>query len=134
MEEIMFLKIVKGTTIVDATDTLNYVRENPRNKALISCEAILANGIVSTDGTTIWHLEGCPKFTKGSYETVRVEEVCEDEYKSIREALKTSETVSEEVRAQLTTTEMMEKLDLVMKQNEELRAEVSELKQKLAAK
>ena len=40
----MFLKIVKGTTIVDATDTLNYVRENPRNKALISCEAILAAG------------------------------------------------------------------------------------------
>lgn len=134
MEEIMFLKIVKGTTIVDATDTLNYVRENPRNKALISCEAILANGIVSSDGTTIWHLEGCPKFTKGSYETVKVEEVCEDEYNSIREALKTGETVSEEIRETLSTTEMMEKLDLVMKQNEELQAKVSELEQKLAAK
>ena len=127
MEEIMFLKIVKGTTIVDATDTLNYVRENPRNKTLISCEAVLANGIVSSDGTTIWHLDGCPKFTKGNYETVRVDEVCEDEYKSIIEALGIGETVSEEVRKTLTTTEMMETI-------ERLTTRIVELEKQLASK
>ena len=129
----MFFKIIKGTTVVDVvTDTLNFVRENPRNKLLINCEYALANGIVSSDGTVVWHLEGLPKFTKDGYETVRYEVISEDEYISIKESLRTGETVSEEIREQLTTTEMMEKLDLVLKQNADLKAEVSELKQKLS--
>ena len=130
----MFFKIIKGTTIVDVmVGTLNFVRENPRNKVIVGCEYAIANGIVSSDGTVVWHLEGLPKFTKEGYETVKYKVVSKDEYLSIKESLRTGETVSEEIREQLTTTEMMEKLDLVLKQNTDLKAEVSELKQKLSA-
>ena len=127
MEENMFVKIVKDTTVVDAAKTLNYVMENPRNKAVISCEAEQSNGIVSSDGSAIWHLDGRPKFTQGNYDTVKVVEVCEDEYKSIRESLRTGETVSEEVRETLTTAEMMDMI-------QHLTAEVTELKKQLASK
>ena len=79
----MFLKIVKGSTVVDAVEKLTYVRQNPRNKTIIICDPEFANGIVSSDGSVIWHLEGLPEFSSGNYETVVAIEVCEDEYNSI---------------------------------------------------
>lgn len=123
----MFLKIVKGSTVVDAVQTLTYVRQNTRNKTIIMSEPEFANGIVSSDGSVIWHLEGLPKFSSGNYETVVAVEVCEDEYNSIIKSLNAGEEVSEDVRPILTTTEMMEKI-------EQLTAEVKELKSQLASK
>ena len=123
----MFLKIVKNTTIVDAMQTLKYVRQNTKNKTIITCEPELANGIVSSDGSTIWHLEGLPKFATGNYETVTAIEVCEDEYNSIQKSLYSGEEVSETVRENLTTTEMMETI-------EKLTTRIAELEKQLASK
>lgn len=134
MEETMFLKIVKGSTIVDAMETLSYVRQNPRNKAIIMSEPEFANGIISSDGSVIWHLEGLPKFSSGNYETVVVVEVCEDEYNAIKNALNAGDEIPEEIREKLTTTQMMEKLDALTKKIEELEAKNTELEKKLAAK
>ena len=134
MEETMFLKIVKGSTIVDAMETLSYVRQNPRNKAIIMSEPEFANGIISSDGSVIWHLEGLPKFSSGNYETVMVVEVCEDEYNAIKNALNAGDEIPEEIREKLTTTQMMEKLDALTKKIEELEAKNTELEKKLAAK
>jgi len=130
----MFLKIVKGSTIVDAMETLSYVRQNPRNKAIIMSEPEFANGIISSDGSVIWHLEGLPKFSSGNYETVVVVEVCEDEYNAIKNALNAGDEIPEEIREKLTTTQMMEKLDALTKKIEELEAKNTELEKKLAAK
>lgn len=130
----MFLKIVKGSTIVDAMETLSYVRQNPRNKAIIMSEPEFANGIISSDGSVIWHLEGLPKFSSGNYETVMVVEVCEDEYNAIKNALNAGDEIPEEIREKLTTTQMMEKLDALTKKIEELEAKNTELEKKLAAK
>ena len=134
MEETMFLKIVKGSTIVDVMETLSYVRQNPRNKAIIMSEPEFANGIISSDGSVIWHLEGLPKFSSGNYETVVVVEVCEDEYNAIKNALNAGDEIPEEIREKLTTTQMMEKLDALTKKIEELEAKNTELEKKLAAK
>lgn len=123
----MFLKIVKGSTVVDAVQKLTYVRQNPRNKTIIMSEPEFANGIVSSDGSVIWHLEGLPEFSSGNYETVVAIEVCEDEYNSIVKQLYAGEEVSEEVRKTLTTTEMMELI-------EKLTTEVTELKKQLESK
>ena len=123
----MFLKIVKGSTVVDAVEKLTYVRQNPRNKTIIICDPEFANGIVSSDGSVIWHLEGLPEFSSGNYETVVAIEVCEDEYNSIMKQIYAGEEVSEEVRKTLTTTEMM---DLI----EKLTTEVTELKKQLESK
>lgn len=123
----MFLKIVKDSTVVDAVEKLTYVRQNPRNKTIIICDPEFANGIVSSDGSVIWHLEGLPEFSSGNYETVVAIEVCEDEYNSIMKQLYAGEEVSEEVRKTLTTTEMM---DLI----EKLTTEVTELKKQLESK
>lgn len=113
-----------------------YVKQNPRNKAIITCDAEEANGIISSDGTTIWHLEGLPVFEVGKQETVKAVEVCEDEFNSIRSEFdKGTETIEEgqTVREPLSSTEMMEKLDYLTNEVSELKEENKALKAELEA-
>jgi len=127
------LKIIKSGQIVDAVEKLDFVRQNPRNRAIISCAPEYANGIVSSDGTVIWHLEGCDRFISGNYETVSAVEISEEEFNTIKEALGQGETVEEPetVRAPLTTTEMMEKMEALQVKYEELEAKNEALEKEL---
>ena len=79
----MYYKILLGTTIVDAQQSLSYVMWQMVNHILLSCEERLANGIVSSDGSTVWHLDGYPEFPEGSYETVKAVEITDEEYEEL---------------------------------------------------
>lgn len=127
-------KILKNSTIVDAVETLNYVRQNLKNKVIVACKPEFANGIISHDHTVIWHLEGQPNFISGSYETVTAVEIDENEYKTIREVLDGgAESVEdEEIREPLTTTAVMELLASLQTQVQELTAKNEKLESELA--
>ena len=133
MEGIMY-KILKNSTIVDAVETLNYVRQNLKNKVIVACKPEFANGIISHDHTVIWHLEGQPNFISGSYDTVTAVEIDENEYKTIREVLDGgAESVEdEEIREPLTTTAVMELLANLQTQVQELTAKNERLESELA--
>lgn len=133
MEGIMY-KILKNSTIVDAVEMLNYVRQNLKNKVIVACKPEFANGIISHDHTVIWHLEGQPNFISGSYETVTAVEIDENEYKTIREVLDGgAESVEdEEIREPLTTTAVMELLASLQTQVQELTAKNEKLESELA--
>ena len=79
----MYYKILLGTTIVDAQQSLSYVMWQMVNHILLSCDEQLANGIVSSDGSTVWHLDGYPEFPEGSYETVKAVEITDEEYEDL---------------------------------------------------
>lgn len=127
-------KILKNSTIVDAVETLNYVRQNLKNKVIVACKPEFANGIISHDHTVIWHLEGQPNFISGSYDTVTAVEIDENEYKTIREVLDGgAESVEdEEIREPLTTTAVMELLANLQTQVQELTAKNERLESELA--
>lgn len=127
-------KILKNSTIVDAVEMLNYVRQNLKNKVIVACKPEFANGIISHDHTVIWHLEGQPNFISGSYETVTAVEIDENEYKTIREVLDGgAESVEdEEIREPLTTTAVMELLASLQTQVQELTAKNEKLESELA--
>ena len=131
----MFYKIIKDRTIVDAMETITYVRQNVRNKVIIACPREICNGIVSSDGTVFWHLEGQPQFVEGSFETVKIVEIEENEYNQIKEVL-TDEQIAEDderIREPITTTEVMEILDSMQKQIDSLTEENTELRAELQA-
>lgn len=79
----MAYKIVLNTTIMDAQKTLNYVYWQVKNHLLLVGRSDLANGIVSSDGSTVWHLDGYPEFTEGTYETVKAVEITDEEYEEL---------------------------------------------------
>ena len=127
-------KILKNSTIVDAVETLNYVRQNLKNKVIVACKPEFANGIISHDHTVIWHLEGQPNFISGSYDTVTAVEIDENEYKTIREVLDggTESMEDEEIREPLTNTAVMELLASLQTQVQELTAKNERLESELA--
>ena len=127
-------KILKNSTIVDAVETLNYVRQNLKNKVIVACKPEFANGIISHDHTVIWHLEGQPNFISGTYETVTAIEIDENEYKTIREVLDGgAESVDEEeIREPLTNTAVMELVADLKAQVQELTAKNEKLESRIA--
>lgn len=79
----MAYKILLNTTVVDAQKTLNYVYWQVKNHLLLFGRSDFANGIVSSDGSTVWHLDGYPEFPEGSYETVKAVEITDEEYEEL---------------------------------------------------
>ena len=84
----MAYKIVLNTTVVDAQKTLNYVYWQVKNHLLLVGRSDFANGIVSSDGSTVWHLDCYPEFPEGSYETVKAVEITDEEYEELVKQLK----------------------------------------------
>lgn len=92
----MFYKIISQGQIIDAApgDQLNYVRWQEKNGMFLSCAPELADGIVSTDGGSIYLLEdstageaipGAPVITMA--------EITEEEYQEIRDELDAGQAI-----------------------------------------
>lgn len=79
----MAYKLVLNTTVVDAQKNLNYVYWQVKNHLLLVGRSDFANGIVSSDGSTVWHLDGYPEFPEGTYETVKAVEITDEEYEEL---------------------------------------------------
>ena len=79
----MAYKIVLNTTVVDAQKALNYVYWQVKNHLLLVGRSDFANGIVSSDGSTVWHLDGYPVFPEVSYKTVKAVEITDEEYEEL---------------------------------------------------
>lgn len=79
----MAYKILLNTTVIDAQKNLNYVYWQVKNHLLLLGRSDFANGIVSSDGSTVWHLDGYPEFPEGAYETVKAVEITDEEYKEL---------------------------------------------------
>lgn len=114
----MAYKIVLNTTVVDAQSTLNYVYWQVKNRLLLVGRSDFANGIVSSDGSAVWHLDGYPEFPEGTYETVKAVEITDEEYEELVKQLElgtveepedpgTGETVMsvQEMRSKILTLE-----------------------------
>lgn len=80
----MYYKILKNGKIIDAVARLQYVRAPAESKRVLLCSCAEASGILSEDGTKIWHLEGFYPFQVGDYETVEIRPIEEKEYHQIK--------------------------------------------------
>ena len=80
----MYYKIRKEDRIVDAMDGLVTVRWDSMG-ILLRCPEASAQGIVSTDGEHVWHVDGWDEFPEaaGEYETVTPIEITAEEYEEV---------------------------------------------------
>lgn len=86
----MYFKILMDSVIVDALHDPTYVRWQEKNGIFIIARNIAkACGVVSSDGSTIYHANGLPDIPIEGYTTVSMVEITEDEYLIIREQLDT---------------------------------------------
>lgn len=79
-----------GNTVVDALDDLQCVRCFQGSGILRCRKNDRPEGIISTDGLHIWHVDGWPAFPQEAAwngDTVTLVDISQAEYEAIREAL-----------------------------------------------
>lgn len=81
----MYYKVIKNddNSVIDAIDSLHYVRRNPRNGMILSCTEKSGQGVLSYDSSTIYQLPD--KDSLGDdYNTITLVEIDEAEFEEIR--------------------------------------------------
>lgn len=84
----MYYKAKLNNMIVDALDNPQCVRFFTQSGILRCSEKENPQGIISSDGQHIWHVEGWPSFPTDSFDTVELVRIGEDEYKKLKAELK----------------------------------------------
>jgi len=80
----MYYKVIKDNRVIDVLDCLIYVKWQKENEIMVFSEENEAQAIVSSDGKTIWHVKGFYEVPVDGYDTVRIEEIDEYEYKQLK--------------------------------------------------
>ena len=95
----MYYKVIKNGKVIDILQNLLYVKYQQKHNMLVSCDQSKAQGIVSSDGQHVWHVNWLYCFPENfkEYETVILQEIEEDEYKQLRALnMKTPEEIIDE--------------------------------------
>jgi hypothetical protein len=69
-------------------NNIRYVRCLPQTQRVLAVDKNQANGLVSSDGSTIYHIYGTPHTFKDKKMSVSVEEIDEKEYLELTTQLK----------------------------------------------
>ena len=96
----MFYKVMKNDKVIDVLQNLSYIKYQKKHDMMVSCSQSDAQGIISSDGQHIWHIDWLYRFpeeAKDRYEVVALEEIEEYEYKQLRALnMKTPEEIIDE--------------------------------------
>lgn len=80
----MFYKVIQNNKVIDVLDKLIYLKWQDKHSIMVLCDESEAQAILSSDKNTIWHEETLYNVPVKGYESVRVEEICESEYKQLK--------------------------------------------------
>lgn len=91
-------KIIEKNQIIDVIDTIHFVKYLPKTKRSINIDERQANGIVASDQSVIYHIEGTPNVFPEGHKTVQYVKINEDEYKKLTEQLKINTELEDRVK------------------------------------
>lgn len=80
----MFYKAILNNQVVDVLDTISFIKYDENRKRIILCGNKNAQGIVSSDGNTIWHVRGFHTLSQPGYDTIDLIEIDEAEYHRLK--------------------------------------------------
>lgn len=91
-------KIIENNQIIDVMETLHFVKYLPKTKRSITVGERQANGILSSNQSTIYHIDGTPNVYPEGYRNVTYQKIEEDEYKRLTEQLKINTALEDRIR------------------------------------
>lgn len=80
----MFYKVIKDDKVIDVLDELVFLKYQEKHGRMLFCDECEAQAIFSSDRKTIWHEETLYNLPVSGYDTVRIEEIDEYEYKRLK--------------------------------------------------
>lgn len=123
-------KVIDGSKIVDVMDELTYIREQTNGVDVITTED-KAMGVISSDGSTRWHLFGRAEFSNRNFGNVIVVEITEEEGEQLKQQLFPQEPDNEEGTGGESGSDVEQykpNIELQLKVNR-MKAEMDELKE-----
>ena len=80
----MYYKVLKNNKVIDVLDNLTYLKWEPKHKIMVLSDENEAQAILSSDKNTIWHEETLYRIPVSGFDTVKLEEIDEYEYKQLK--------------------------------------------------
>ena len=80
----MYYKVVFNDRVIDALDQLIYLKYQPKHDLMVLCDESEAQAIMSSGKDMIWHVEGFYNIPVDGYETVKLIEIDEFEYRQLK--------------------------------------------------
>lgn len=80
----MYYKVLKNGRVIDALDRLRFVKYQEKHGVMVNCTEDEAQGIISSDGRYIWHVDGYYLIPSPEYDTVELKEIDQYEYAQIK--------------------------------------------------
>lgn len=87
----MYYKVIGDGTVLDVLKQPQYVTYQERNKLIVLCQRNGARGVLSTDGSTVWHVVGWKEIPLPDVISVHLVEVDEEEYEILKSAIGTED-------------------------------------------
>lgn len=79
----MYYKVIKDGKTIDVLDDLVFLKYQKKHDIMLVCNGEEAQAILSSDGETIWHEETLNEIPVNRYDTVRIEQIDEHEYRQL---------------------------------------------------
>lgn len=79
----MFFKIERNKKIIDLIENPSYVKYQKKHDVFLSCPESEAQGIISSDHNTIWHVDIYPSINRKDIDTVSMTEIDQYEYNQL---------------------------------------------------
>ena len=80
----MFYKVIKDDKVIDVLNELVFLKYQEKHGRMLFCDEREAQAIFSSDRKTIWHEETLYNLPVSGYDTVRIEEIDEYDYKRLK--------------------------------------------------
>lgn len=80
----MYYKVLKKGRVIDALDHLRFVKYQSKHDIMVNCTEDDAQGIISSDGNYIWHVDGYYLIPCPDYDTVELQEIDLYEYEQLK--------------------------------------------------
>ncbi len=89
----MYYKVLLNDRMIDLLENPIYVKYQKKNDVFLTCPVFEAQGVISSDGNTIWHVKDFPSVPT-KIDTVSLVEIDKYEYTQLRALnLKTPEEI-----------------------------------------
>lgn len=92
----MYYKVIGDGTVLDVLKNPQYVTYQERNKLIVLCSRNGARGVLSTDGSTVWHIVGWKEIPLPDIISAHLVEIDEEEYEILKSAIGSEDKPSEE--------------------------------------
>lgn len=92
----MFYMVIKDKTIIDVLSDIQYVRTQVVHNRLMICDKKYAEGIISSDSTSIYYVPELIEENVKDYPVVSLLEIDEEKYNSLKEILDLNHSIDYE--------------------------------------